>query len=250
MRVEQCPDLRHAPWGLAAAGLCGHTRVLDIGGVPYLMPTVMREKVIVGLDSMHINQCCDLESHLLQLYNMRDYPALTASDPASRAGLVIGAGAGPWPHISRNAEMMPNLYVGADLSVRQETRITRTHDEDGSYSTHKLPASETRNALLGNLFISDGEPGEVLRIDCRGRTGDCNKHWHLHHTLKSSSINRPNVTHPPGDKNLVTCMRETLEAAYPELALGLGGVFSIRQGQAKFHVMPDFSPCPINTNEV
>ena len=45
-------------------------------------------------------------------------------------------------------------------------------------------------------------------------------------------------------------MRETLEAAYPKLALGLGGVFSIRQGQAKFHVMPDFSPCPINTNEV
>ena len=67
---------------------------------------------------------------------------------------------------------------------------------------------------------------------------------------KSSSNNRPNGTHPPGDKNLVTCMRETLEAAYPELALGLGGVFSIRQGQAKFHVMPDFSPCPINTNEV
>ena len=67
---------------------------------------------------------------------------------------------------------------------------------------------------------------------------------------KSSFIDRPNVTHPPGDKNLVTCMRETLEAAYPELALGLGGVFSIRQGQAKFHVMPDFSPCPINTNEV
>ena len=47
VRVEQCPDLRHAPWGLAAPGLCGHTRVLDIGGVPYLMPTVMREKVIV-----------------------------------------------------------------------------------------------------------------------------------------------------------------------------------------------------------
>ena len=121
----------------------------------------------------------------MQLYNMRDYPALTTSDPASRAGLVIGAGAGPWPHISRNAEMMPNLYVGADLSVTQETRITRTHDEDGSYSTHKLPASETRNALLGNLFISDGEPGEVLRIDCRGRTGDDKKQQPLHHTLKS-----------------------------------------------------------------
>ena len=53
----------------------------------------------------------------------------------------------------------------------QETRITRTHDEDGSYSTIKLPETETRNALLGNLFISDGEPGPVLKIDCRERIG-------------------------------------------------------------------------------
>ena len=53
----------------------------------------------------------------------------------------------------------------------QETRITRTHDEDGSYSTIKLPETETRNALLGNLFISDGEPGKVLKIDCRERIG-------------------------------------------------------------------------------
>ena len=58
VRVEQCPDLRHAPWGLAAAGLCGHTRVLDIGGVPYLMPTVMREKVIVDLFSTHLSMLC------------------------------------------------------------------------------------------------------------------------------------------------------------------------------------------------
>ena len=68
----------------------------------------------------------------------------------------------------------------------QETRITRTHDEDGSYSTIKLPETETRNALLGNLFISDGEPGEVLRIDCRERIGDILYNTcllsHNHHT--------------------------------------------------------------------
>ena len=57
-------------------------------------------------------------------------------------------------------------------NLYQETRITRTHDEDGSYSTIKLPETETRNALLGNLFISDGKPSEVLKIDCRERIGD------------------------------------------------------------------------------
>ena len=54
----------------------------------------------------------------------------------------------------------------------QETRITRTHDEDGSFSTLKLPASETRNAVLGNVFISDGLPGKVLRIKASKRIGE------------------------------------------------------------------------------
>jgi len=43
--VVECPDLRAAPWGLAGPGLAGETRVLDIGGVPYLMPSVTRDKL-------------------------------------------------------------------------------------------------------------------------------------------------------------------------------------------------------------
>merc|ERR1719516_780560 len=53
--VVECPDLTANPWGLAAPGLGGNPRVLDIGGVPYLMPMVKREK----------------------LYQMQDYPKLT-----------------------------------------------------------------------------------------------------------------------------------------------------------------------------
>lgn len=195
--VEDCPDLRDEPWGLAAAGLGGSTRVLDIGGVPYLMPTVKRDK----------------------LYEMKDYPALVG---LNKGGLVIGAGAAPWPFLGRNAEMMPNLLVQEDGRVVQETRIARTHDEDDSYSTVKLPESETRNSVLGNMYISEGGPGPVLKIHCKGRTGD---------------------------KNLVTAIRETLAEAWPAEAVGLGGVFSLVQGKARFHVMPDFSPCPINTDE-
>jgi len=193
--VEECPDLRQAPWGLAGPGLGGETRVMDIGGVPYLMPLVQKEK----------------------LYDMADYPKMTGL----KEGLVIGAGAAPWPFLNRNAEMMPNLFVKADGSILQETHISRTHDEDDSFSTIKLPKEETRNSVLGNLFISSGEPGPVLKIHCKGRTGP---------------------------KNLVTCMREILAEAWPSETLGLGGIFRIVSGKAKFHVMPDFSPCPINTD--
>ena len=38
---------------------------------------------------------------------MKDYPRMTGLDE----GLVIGAGAAPWPFLDRNAEMMPNLFV-------------------------------------------------------------------------------------------------------------------------------------------
>jgi len=197
VNVVDCPDLTAKPWGLAAPGLGGNPRVLDIGGVPYLMPTVTKDK----------------------LYEMKDYPRLTGS---AGSGLIIGAGAAPWPFLNRNAEMMPNLYVDKDGEVNQETRITRTLDEDNSFMTSKLPPTETRNSLLGNLFISDGSQGQVLKIHASNRTGD---------------------------KNFVTAIREALVESFPDKSLGLGGVFNIVKGKAKMHVMPDFSPCPLNTNE-
>lgn len=206
--VVDCPDLR--TWGLAAEGLSGHTRLLDIGGVPYLMPTVCRDR----------------------LYNMRDYPSL-AGLPATARGFVIGAGAGPWPYVGRNSEMMPNLLVEADRSVAvQCTHITRTIDDDNNhtevggsstYSTLKLPDTETRNALLGNLFISEGQPGKVLRIRTRMRTGET---------------------------NFVTCLRETLASHYQNgPPVGLGGVFRVEAGRVKVHVMPDFSTCPLTSDK-
>ena len=81
--MVDCPDLTQKPWGLAAPGLGGSPRLLEVGGVPYLAPFVKKEK----------------------LYDMRDYPALAESTE----GLIIGAGAAPWPYLGRNAEMMPNL---------------------------------------------------------------------------------------------------------------------------------------------
>ena len=194
--VVDCPDLTQPPWGLAAPGLGGSPRLLDVGGVPYLIPLVQRDR----------------------LYDMRDYPALCEVDKS----LIIGAGAAPWPYLGRCAEMMPNLFVKEDGSVVQETHIARTHDHDGSYSVEKLPGTETRNSLLGNLFLCQGEPGRVVRVECKKRTGD---------------------------KNLVTAMREALLEGFPGQSIGVGGVFHIAAGKVKIHVMPDFSACPLDTDQ-
>ena len=81
-------------------------------------------------------------------YDMADYPKMTGL----KEGLVIGAGAGPWPFLNRNAEMMPNLFVKADGTILQETHIARTHDEDDSFSTIKLPKEETRYKKPYNMI--------------------------------------------------------------------------------------------------
>ena len=58
MNVIECPDLRLAPFGLAAPGLCGEPRIADIGGVPNLTPVPRPEKVysltdVLELAEMH-----------------------------------------------------------------------------------------------------------------------------------------------------------------------------------------------------
>jgi hypothetical protein len=40
-----CPDMREAPFHLASEGICGSCRLADVGGPPYLVPTVMRHKM-------------------------------------------------------------------------------------------------------------------------------------------------------------------------------------------------------------
>ena len=53
-------------------------------------------------------------------YDMKDYPKLTGL----KKGLVIGAGAAPWPFLDRCAEMMPNLFVKEDGSIDQVRKLS------------------------------------------------------------------------------------------------------------------------------
>ncbi|XP_028662648.2 ester hydrolase C11orf54 homolog isoform X2 [Erpetoichthys calabaricus] len=77
-------------------------------------------------------------------------------------------------------------------------------------------------ALLGNLYACQGNPGKVVQIMATKRTGEY---------------------------SLVTAMRKTLEKQY-EKPVAMGGTFIIQKGKAKIHIMPpEFSVCPLNTDD-
>ncbi|XP_037092585.1 ester hydrolase C11orf54 homolog [Pollicipes pollicipes] len=189
VRIVDCPDLRQEPFGLAAAGLCGSTRVVEVGGVPNLVPLVKRDR----------------------LYNLWDVPAACGLPE----GMLLGAGAGPWPYVGKNSEMMPNLSVAASGRVNNSYVVTV---EKSGMVQAKLPEHEARVALLCNAFVSKGEQGKVFEIVCKNRTGE---------------------------ENFISCLRKALHNRYQDRTVAMGGVFRIEAGKARVHVMPEFSETPL-----
>ncbi|KAH0625202.1 hypothetical protein JD844_033428 [Phrynosoma platyrhinos] len=43
--VVDCPDLTQEPFNFPVKGICGKPRIADVGGVPYLLPLVQKDKV-------------------------------------------------------------------------------------------------------------------------------------------------------------------------------------------------------------
>lgn len=137
-------------------------------------------------------------------------------------GFLIGAGAAPFQDLGHNAELAPNLSwksksEAPDLSdestleIRNETRVIQV-DAGNSSSCERI--ASTNCALMMNLYGSSGHSGPVLKVTARGRLG-------VH--------------------NFTNCIRFGLHDTYGDSRpISLGGVFLLKKGQAKFHVMPDF----------
>lgn len=190
--VEDCPNLEEEPFHLAAKGICGNPRLADIGGVPYLVPLVRRDKIY---DFSQIAKDIDLPE-----------------------AFIIGAGAGPHHHIGVNAELIPNVKLGAGM--KNNTHFVKVKD-DGGFTMAKL--GNTGMCLLANIFASDGKPGKVLKVVAKHRNANAS--------------------------NFVTVMRLALKDKYGDQPVGMGGVFLLDKGKAKIHVMPNFSETPLKTEE-
>lgn len=146
VEVVDCPNLMQEPFTLAAPGLGGNPTLLEIGGPPFLLPMVQRNKVY----------------DIRQLLNHLQY---------NKDSFVVGAGAGPWPYANTNCELMMNVAISSS-NVTNGTRISSVDKTNGNCVLQTLPNEETRCALLANLFVSEGKPGKVLQVRAKKRTGN------------------------------------------------------------------------------
>ena len=137
----------------------------------------------------------------------------------------VGAGAGPCHVIGVNSELMPNFYCKGQV-VRNGSHVAKLSTEcaKGYQLSHidEVAPGCDEFGLLGNLFLSEGKPGKVIHVNVKDR--------------KSAN-------------NFVTSMRNVLKEAYGDLQVSMGGVFIMKSGTAKLHVMPDFSPTPLSTDQ-
>lgn len=151
--LTSCPDLRQAPFHLAARGLGGHECTADIGGQPNLFP---EPKLDAKFSLIDIAKSMDLSPN---------------------RGFLLGAGAGPFHVLGLNSELAPNLswQDGYD-NVTNLTHYTK-YDSAASKGNNPVVCEKSPStdcALMMNLYGSEGLSGDVIKITARTRTGKQN----------------------------------------------------------------------------
>lgn len=196
--MVDCPNLTQEPFHLASPGIGGDPVIIEYGNDDYLLPFVDKTKVY------------DLIQTIRQISSYKE-----------KEFFACGAGAGPFDWLQQNCEGIYNLMVHRNGSINNENHVVRTVDND--MEVIKVANNETRAALLGNIFLTEGTTGKVLKILATNRTGP---------------------------ENFISAMRKGLTRHYSQdQVVGLGGAFVMKKGTAYVHVMDDFSETPIYTTE-
>ena len=126
--VSRCPDLREAPFHLAARGLTGRECIADIGGQPNLFPEPR-------LDVKYSMISCARQMGMSQ-----------------DRGMLIGAGAGPWFQLNTNSELAPNFsWEGAFDDVKNQTYFTKVDKKSGGPVCDRSPSTDC--ALMSTYTV-------------------------------------------------------------------------------------------------
>nr|XP_058906860.1 LOW QUALITY PROTEIN: ester hydrolase C11orf54 homolog [Kogia breviceps] len=198
--VVDGPNLTKEPFTFPVKGICGKTRSAEVGGVPYLWPLINKKKVY-------------------------DLNKITKEIQLPGA-FVLGAGAGPFQTLGFHSEFMPVVQTESEHRPPVNgSYFARVNSAEGGCLLEKYSEKyhDLGFALLANLVASEGQPGKVIEVKAKRRTGKL---------------------------NFVTCMRQTLEKHDGDKPVGMGGTFVIQKGKVKTHIMPEeFSSCPLNSDE-
>ncbi|MFH4974409.1 hypothetical protein AB6A40_001118 [Gnathostoma spinigerum] len=143
--------------------------------------------------------------HLEKTYDLREI-CKTCELPQ---GFVFGPGAGPFHVIGNSCEMVADANFKLS-PAKVSTKIAKIVAEGKCYEAFTI--SEPKFSLMANLAISNGGPSKVLKICASRRTGVF---------------------------NFPEAIRATLFNKYVDKLVSLGGVFILKKGTAKLHIMPD-----------
>ncbi|KAE8444626.1 hypothetical protein EG329_014374 [Mollisiaceae sp. DMI_Dod_QoI] len=215
--VSLCPDLTLAPFHLAAPGLCGNEYIIDLGGPPYLHPApdFTKKYSFSSLISQISSQPSSSPTSNQNEDKEREYEA------ESQPTFLLGAAAGPFHTIGQNSELMPNLLLNPNSPIKNLTHYSKiSPSPSGPCISGPIPSPHTPPscALMANLFCSTGLPGPVLKISAKHRIGS---------------------------QNFLAPMQNALQEAFGNEVVSFGGVFLVRRGRVRCHVMPDFETGPL-----
>ncbi|XP_077152559.1 ester hydrolase C11orf54 homolog isoform X1 [Ranitomeya variabilis] len=151
VKVVDCPDLTLEPFGFPVKGLCGKARIVDVGGVPYLVPTACLDKI----------------------YNMN-----TVAKKIDLPGAyLLGAGASSHNSVGMNAEMIFSIKAESATSPAVNCNYMASvnpTDNGCLLEKYKEKYSDYDFGLLSNLYASEGKPGKVIEVKVKRRTGKDN----------------------------------------------------------------------------
>lgn len=202
VRVGPCPDLRL--WGQAARGISGKPRLCEIGGEQFMHNPRFNGRGDDGADAI----------------------GFSVDNVAAAVGLpdafVLGAGGACNEALRGHSGELMHSAVVPKLRGTIASKAMRVSGEKGNFVLEHY--HDLRNGGLGNLFLSEGLPGDVLRVEVKSRTGDVGSFAQA----------------------LREALREQLrrDGEDADRQTGLGGVFRILSGAVKTHVQPDWSDIP------
>jgi hypothetical protein len=179
--VVSSPDL--SQFGVASSGMGGSTALIEFGGEPYAHNPAYRGKNVDVLEMLQAGGIAGAK--------------------------VFGAAMADMATIDGNSgEMISNL----DPDGLNHSRVARVGAERECIVE---PYSSTVCGPIANLFVSQGEPSDLIHLDVEKRIGE--------------------------QISLTQCIRESLSSNLDDAGhVGLGGVFELLNGRVRSHVMPNY----------
>ena len=182
--IVNCPNLKQ--WDCPAEGLSGNQKIIDVGGEPY-----MHDKKLIGAEF--------------------DYEEI-AKKIGSEKSYALGAGSGAMSCLGGHCG---ELVINENLITNESRSIIAQVDENQKCKSSKYTAR--KHGGLGNIYYSDGNPGKVIKIMIKGRSGNQGSLPQAMRTALKENLSTENDNH-----------------------FAVAGVFRILNGKIKSHVQPDY----------